>query len=214
MYLNIRSSKLFFHRKFQNFIRQSEPFNKVLDCACAKAKNRPLFLGKEYHGVDISQKSIDISKKKYAKDAQCFFYQDDMVDLQSEVCKHTFPLAISSHTLYWLDDDKKQVALEGLVDLIKTGGNFILQCANEEVKYTNTINEQFKNVTVYTYRGSLTRNWEEFLIKLFKTPSLPDVANKVNVVLRYFLFSISFVLSYIDFFGEKDQVIIFFNGKK
>lgn len=59
MKYNPRPSKIIFFRSLNKaIIINSESYRTVLDCASAGAKNRKLFTGKEYYGVNINRDYI------------------------------------------------------------------------------------------------------------------------------------------------------------
>ena len=85
MMISSRPSKIVFHNKFIKLISDAEPFEAVLDCASASAKNAALFPNKEYYGVDIDNELIEIAKTKYRNNPLIHLYQDDIVNIKSVI---------------------------------------------------------------------------------------------------------------------------------
>ncbi len=215
---NPRPSKIVFYRLLCKALNNVRTFNSIMDCASAGAKNRKMFPGKEYYGVDINERLIEEAQKKYKDDHLANFYQDDMRDFKSSIKHMKFDLVVSTHTIAHIDKENKEKALSNLVNKVKTNGELILQCMYHDLGYCKFIENEFVNVKKYQYRGVISRLFEEISVPIIFKKHI----GKINFIessflykfIRYILLRMAFVLSWMDGIGMYDSCLIHFDQKK
>lgn len=199
-------------------LNRSEPYETILDAASAGDKNRHLFTGKEYHGVDIDSEMISNALKKHHEDAKSFFYVDDITNLQSKVLENEFDLVVSTNTLEYVPAAKISIAIENLVKRVKQNGNFILQCPRKSVIPARKFHRFFRKMDYYPYRCRFGGKYERMLAKIYGTPEVGSLGTKGNVRLyrwtRPLLLHLSHLLSKIDFIGGSELYIFIFENKR
>jgi len=218
MYSNPRPSKIVFRRLLNRVLVDAEPYQTVLDCGSAGAKNRHLFSGKEYHGVDIDRDLIEKARRNHREDNTAFFYHDDIVDFQSEVTKQTFDLVICTHTLAHISSEDKIKATKNLPQRVEIGGSLILQCLSDDVKHVQNIQDCFTTVSKWSYRGLLSRVYEGALSRLFGTDCIGGLGTLGRVSgynsTRALVLGGAVVLSWLDRLGPHDRYLYYLSNKR
>ncbi len=219
MYLNLRPSKVVFERRLRQALAAAEPYDDVLDCACAAGKHRYMFPAKTYYGVDIDAERIERAKEQYREAQDCFFYHDDMTGFLSDIRNKRFGVVVSTHTLTHISEDRKSLAVSNLADQVQPGGSLIIQSTHDNLAVCKTVADRFANVTLYCYRGALSRVFEEFIAWLYKAPVNDPLARSGPRAGLYrrtnglMLFK-SKVISWLDWMGRPDHFLLHLSGKQ
>ncbi|MFC1891401.1 methyltransferase domain-containing protein [Thermodesulfobacteriota bacterium] len=215
--LTPRPSKISFIRLFEKLIKESEPFDTILDCASAGAKNIRFFQRKRYFGIDINKAIVEASNNMHNSDPNIQLYHDDVLDFQSKVKELNFDLVVSTHTIGWIKNEKKMLAIKNLIDRVKIGGDFIFQCTNAEQQYLGEISKYFNSTVIYPYRGLGSQLYEKLLQWFFGTNNVGGLGSKVRFPLDkqilLFVNLMSNVLAMGDRFIHPDHYLIHYRGK-
>ncbi|MBT5715611.1 MAG: class I SAM-dependent methyltransferase [Opitutae bacterium] len=216
--MSLRPSKLTFRRIFKSCLSAIDKYETVLDFACADAKHQVYFREKSYFGADVNPAAIDANKLKFADQEKVKFFHSDLLDLSQEIVDFKFDLVVSTHTLSWLSDEKKILAIENLVSLVEPGGSLLLQCAGNEVDLTPEPRKSFERMDIFPYRNFLTRWFESAASWFFGTKHVGGIGITVHHPCS-FLFLIplrvlSLVFSFMDRYAGTDHHVVLFRGKK
>lgn len=104
-------------KKFMNGL---EPNSKVLEIGCGNGKNMLYRTDLDFHGIDISEKQIDICKKKNLK-----VEKSDMINLPFN--DNIFDYEICIATYHHLDNDTdRQKALYEMYRTLKKDGTILI----------------------------------------------------------------------------------------
>jgi len=189
-----------------------------MDCASAEAKNRDLFKGKEYYGVDINKSLIDKAREQYHSDPTSFFIHDDVLNFKGSVKNKFFDLVVCTHTLAHIPNFKKHISLKNLVERVKVHGSFILECSVFELEYLKKIENMFTFVLKYPYRGIFSRGYETLLQWIYNTDVVGRLESNGRVTLykytKYFVFPASYFLSLFDRVFFNENLLVHFIKKK
>lgn len=216
--MSLRPSKITFRKIFKFCLLKLENYETVLDFACADAKHQVFFRGKLYTGADVNPAAIETNKIKFADQENVDFIQSDLLNLSNQIADKKFDLVVSTHTLSWLNEEQKIIAISNLQSLVKPGGHMVLQCAGNEVDLTPEPRKSFERMDIFPYRNFLTRWFESFASWFFGTNHVGGIGNTVHHPFSSLLIRplrlLSFSLSLIDRYAGPDHHVVLFRGKK
>lgn len=213
MILVYRPSKIRFYRLLKRVLRKSEPFTTVLDFASAGAKNIGFFKGKNYSGADVNGKLQEQARARFRNVPNMGFYTADIL---CPGIRERFNLVVSTHTLAHVEDKRRAVC--NLIDLVKENGSMIIQI--ERCHYSSVLSDllfrSFRRMRILYYRGFLSRLYERCLMRIFRTDHLADLPfpHRGGRIIYRFLLLLSLALSFFDFLGRKECVLLLAGGKR
>ncbi|OZH54533.1 methyltransferase type 11 [Hydrocoleum sp. CS-953] len=117
---------------FLNNWEQIEPQASILDVACGTGEFERLLLNKnptqKIIGVDISEKMLDLARKKYQAYSNVEFQKASVHSLPFE--SHSFDVVVCANSFHFFD--KPQVALREMKRVLKPDGKVIILDWNKD----------------------------------------------------------------------------------
>lgn len=209
--LNGRPSKIAFHRGFRRQLQNASPFQSVLDVGCADGKNRPIFDGRKYWGVDLNERSIVTAGKRYRADEACRFTVGDVLDDRS-LPQAEFDLVLCTHTLAHIDAHAKQQALDNMARRVTRDGHMILQCTSADWTRVSPGDSGLSVLKRHSYRGALSRGYEAYLKNTFNDPKVSTLnglkSRKGGRYISRGTKELAWMLANLDWVGRKDHELV------
>lgn len=177
-----------FRRELASFIKEAEPYETVLDIACAGLKFRSFF-GPGYTGADISP--LPAGTQVRAGDR---FITGDLASNPFFLLGEVFDLVVSTHTFAHLPEQAKFQALSNLRSVMNEESFLIIQLTKSDwTLLSEEIASSFNPIKHAAYRGWVSSVFERFSRNL----------RKKNVIVT----ALSYSLSFVDF-GSWDVVLL------
>jgi len=210
--VNPLPGKISFYRILFRLLASLGQHHTVLDCACAVGKHRHLFPGQEYHGADVEAQSIEKARQVFSTDPLAHFHNCDMLEVAEHLQGLRFDLGVCTHTVAHIAPDMKSRALLSMTQLIRDGGNLIVQCTSEDASSVEPLFPLFRSFEATPYGGAVGRVCKDLTFRAY--PGVAGAQGKKPGRLAFRLLCLlAWCASLFDFIGPHEAVLFVLRSK-